>query len=66
MLPYSHQYKYEADKPGLTFVAMVGYNPNEALDFFERMAANSTAKMPEFLSTHPGEKLDRSNTQFTT
>ena len=56
MLPYSRQHEYEADKLGLIFMAIAGYNPNEAIGFWERMAANSTAKNPEFLSTHPLEQ----------
>lgn len=56
MLPYSRQHEYEADKMGLIFMAIAGYNPNEAIGFWERMAANSTGKTPEFLSTHPVEQ----------
>ena len=56
MLPYSRQQEYEADKLGLIFMSIAGYNPNEAIGFWERMAANSSAKMPEFLSTHPLEQ----------
>ncbi len=56
MLPYSRQHEYEADKMGLIFMAMAGYDPNEAVGFWERMAANSAAKVPEFLSTHPVEQ----------
>ena len=56
MLPYSRLQEYEADKLGLIFLAMAGYNPNEAIGFWERMAANSTGKTPEFLSTHPLEQ----------
>jgi Putative Zn-dependent protease, contains TPR repeats len=56
MLPYSRQQEYEGDKLGLIFMAMAGYNPNEAISFWERMAASSTAKVPEFLSTHPVEE----------
>lgn len=56
MLPYSRQHEYEADKLGLIFMAIAGYNPNEAVGFWERMAANSTGKTPEFLSTHPLEQ----------
>jgi predicted Zn-dependent protease len=56
MLPYSRQHEYEADKLGLIFMAIAGYNPNEAIGFWERMAASSTAKNPEFLSTHPLEQ----------
>lgn len=56
MLPYSRQQEYEGDKLGLIFMAMAGYNPNEAIGFWERMAAGATAKMPEFMSTHPVEE----------
>lgn len=56
MLPYSRQHEYEGDKLGLIFMAIAGYNPTEAVGFWERMAANSTGKTPEFLSTHPVEQ----------
>lgn len=56
MLPYSRQHEYEGDKLGLIFMAIAGYDPKEAIGFWERMAANSTGKMPEFLSTHPMEE----------
>ncbi len=55
MLPYSRQQEYEGDKLGLIFMAIAGYNPGEAVSFWERMAANSTAQVPEFMSTHPLE-----------
>ncbi len=56
MLPYSRQQEYEGDKLGLIFMAIAGYNPNEAIQFWQRMAANSSGKTPEFLSTHPLEQ----------
>lgn len=56
MLPYSRQHEYEGDKLGLIFMAMAGYDPHEAEGFWTRMAANSSGKTPEFLSTHPVEK----------
>ncbi len=56
MLPYSRQHEYEADKMGLIFMVIAGYNPNEAIGFWERMAANSSGGAPEFLSTHPMEQ----------
>lgn len=56
MLPYSRQHEYEGDKLGLIFMAMAGYDPKEAIGFWERMAANSSGGSPEFLSTHPVEQ----------
>jgi predicted Zn-dependent protease len=53
MLPYSRTHEYEADKLGLIFMTMAGYDPNEAVLFWERMAKLGSAKVPEFLSTHP-------------
>lgn len=53
MLPYSRTHETEADEMGLYFMAMAGYNPQAAVDFWKRMEAKSTARPPEFLSTHP-------------
>ena len=53
MLPYSRTHETEADELGLYFMAMAGYNPQTAPAFWERMAAKSSARPPEFLSTHP-------------
>lgn len=56
LLPYSRQHEYEADHLGLIFMAMAGYNPNEALGFWQRMSAAKTGTAtPEFLSTHPAD-----------
>ncbi|MDO9634137.1 MAG: M48 family metallopeptidase [Paludibacter sp.] len=53
VLPYSRKHEYEADRLGLIFMAMAGYNPSEALVFWERMSANETTSVVEFMSTHP-------------
>lgn len=55
MLPYSRKHEYEADQLGLIFMAMAGYNPTEAITFWERMAANSQGAPMEFMSTHPSD-----------
>ena len=56
MLPYSREHELEADKLGLIFMAMAGYDPNTAIAFWERMAASGGNKPPEFLSTHPSDQ----------
>lgn len=53
MLPYSRKHEYEADKLGLIFLTMAGYNPEEAISFWQRMSKLGGAGVPEFLSTHP-------------
>lgn len=53
LLPNSRNQEYEADHYGLIFASMAGYNPNEAIPFWTRMASLNTAKTPEILSDHP-------------
>lgn len=53
MLPFSRMQESEADKMGLIFMAMAGFDPNEAPAFWERMDTGGGASPPEFLSTHP-------------
>jgi predicted Zn-dependent protease len=57
LLPYSRVHEKEADHLGLIFMALAGYNPNDAVSFWERMAASKgdQAAPPEILSTHPAD-----------
>jgi len=53
-LPFSRAQELEADHIGLILMAKAGYDPREAVAFWERMSAQKEAKkLPQFLSTHP-------------
>lgn len=55
-LKYSRNHETEADRIGLVFAAMAGYDPNVALTFWQRMAANSSGNStPTWMSTHPSD-----------
>lgn len=57
LLPYGRKQELESDRFGIKFAAMAGYNPNEAIPLWQRMAAASGGnKPPEWLSTHPAEE----------
>lgn len=57
LLPYSRLHETEADRLGLKFMAMAGYDPREAIDFWGRMAdLKGGESTPEFLSTHPSDE----------
>lgn len=57
LLKYSRQNETEADKIGLVFMALAGYDPNSSITFWERMSKLSAgAAVPEFLSTHPSHE----------
>ncbi len=63
-LPFSRKQEVEADRFGLIFSAMAGYNPNEAIPFWQRMAqVGGGQKPPEFLSTHPSDETRIANMQ---
>lgn len=63
MLPWSRQQETEADKYGLIFAAMAGYNPEEAIPFWQRMSSAGGGNPPEFLSTHPSDARRIKNLQ---
>jgi predicted Zn-dependent protease len=56
MLPFSRKQESEADRMGLIFMAMAGYDPHEGITLWERMKAQSQGAPPEFLSDHPSDQ----------
>ncbi|RMH04635.1 MAG: M48 family peptidase [Nitrospirae bacterium] len=65
-LPHNRRQESEADYIGLRLMAKAGYDPREAVAFWERMSGcpkqmigrfcfRSKAAIPEFLSTHPSD-----------
>lgn len=54
VLPFSRKMEAEADQIGLVYMARAGYDPREALRFWERFRDETKGQEPpEFLSTHP-------------
>jgi len=57
LLPYSRTHEKEADHLGLIFMAMAGYDPQTAVDFWQRMSDQKKGSAPpEILSTHPSDE----------
>ena len=57
VLPYSRLQESEADKLGLIFMSIAGYDPREAVPFWQRMSENKNGQAPpEFMSTHPADE----------
>ncbi|GAB3835676.1 M48 family metallopeptidase [Hymenobacter jeollabukensis] len=63
LLKFSRTQESEADRLGLIFMAMAGYNPDAAVPFWERMAAKNQGGNIELLSTHPSDATRIANIQ---
>ena len=55
-MPFGRKQELEADRYGLIMAALAGYDPREAIAFWQAMAkANQGQAPPEWLSTHPSD-----------
>ena len=55
LLPYSRQHELEADRIGVDYMISAGYDPRQALSFWETKAAQNQGGRIELLSTHPSD-----------
>ncbi len=56
VLAFSRKDESEADHYGLIWSALAGYNPQEAVPFWQRMAQSGGSKPPALLSDHPSDE----------
>lgn len=52
-LPFSREQESEADILGINYMQRAGYDPRQAIPFWQRMQGGGGSRPPEFLSTHP-------------
>ena len=56
LLPFGRKQEYEADKMGLVLMAIAGYDPRYAVNFWQKMAqSKGGGQQSELLSTHPSD-----------
>ncbi len=53
ILPYSRKHELQSDLLGAKYMHKAGYDANQAVRLWEKMAESSTSRQPEFMSTHP-------------
>ncbi len=54
-LKYSRDNETEADYMGLIFAAMAGYDPQQAIPFWQRMSQGSSSNQNDIFSDHPSD-----------
>ena len=63
MQPFSRQHESEADYMGIILMSIAGYNPDVAVTFWQKMQAQSSSNVPEFMSSHPSHETRISDIQ---
>jgi predicted Zn-dependent protease len=58
-LPFSRAHETEADEIGLVLMAKAGYDPLEAVNFWDRFSKAGGKAPAEFMSTHPSSEKRR-------
>lgn len=53
LLPFSRSNESEADRQGVDYMKLTGYDVKQAVRLWEKMGAASTARPQEWMSTHP-------------
>jgi len=53
ILPYSRKHELQSDLLGAKYMHKAGYDANQSVRLWEKMAESSTSRQPEFMSTHP-------------
>ncbi|MBF0613560.1 MAG: M48 family metallopeptidase [Magnetococcales bacterium] len=68
LMPYSRLHESEADRMGMHFMALAGYDPHKAVDLWARfkvVAHKGKQVPPEFFSTHPSDDTRITQNQAT-
>lgn len=53
LLPFGRDQEAEADILGINYMQRAGFDPKQAIPFWQRMQSGGGSRPPEFLSTHP-------------
>ncbi len=53
LLPFSRRHESQSDLLGAKYMHKAGYDPYQSVKLWEKMAAGSSRRQPELLSTHP-------------
>jgi predicted Zn-dependent protease len=63
ILPFSRSDESEADEIGLVLMSKAGYDPHEAVNFWDRFSKAGGKAPAEFMSTHPASENRKAHLQ---